>query len=214
MRPEAAELNFYYTGMPVIGALEDFIGKSGWMQVEVMTRLSKHETEEILIVGALTDDGTVLYPDVAQKLFQLPAESRSLAESVPEQLQAVTDIQRRRIQEEAQQRQQSYFSPEIDKLDLWAEDLKNGLELRIKELEVSIKETKKASMLAITLEDKLALQKQVKELESERNQARKRLFDAQDEIDARRDEIIGEIEEELASSTSITSLETLRWKLV
>jgi len=102
LRPEAAELSFYYTGMPVIGALEDFIGKSGWMQVEVMTRASKHETEEILIVGALTDDGTVLYPDVAQKLFQLPADSRPLRESVPEQLQAVTNVQRQRTQEEAQ----------------------------------------------------------------------------------------------------------------
>jgi adenine-specific DNA-methyltransferase len=213
MRPEAAEISFYYTGMPVIGALEDFIGKSGWMQVEVMTRASKHETEEILIVAALTDDGTVLYPEVAQKLFQLPAESRSLAESIPEQLQAVTDIQRRRIQEEAQQRQQSYFSTEIDKLDFWAEDLKNGLELRIKELEVSIKETKKASTLAITLSDKLALQKQVKELEAERNQARKRLFDAQDEIDAKRDEIIGGIEEELKTMESQNTLMKVRWYL-
>jgi adenine-specific DNA-methyltransferase len=213
LRPEGAELSFYYTGMPVIGALEDFIGKSGWMQVEVMTRASKHETEEILIVGALTDDGAVLYPDVAQKLFQLPAESRPLHESVPEQLQAVTDIQSRRTHEEAQQRQQSYFSTEIDKLDLWAEDLKNGLELRIKELEVSIKETKKASTLAITLEDKLALQKQVKELEAERNQARKRLFDAQDEIDAKRDEIIGSIEEELKVSEVLRQLQLVRWRL-
>lgn len=214
LRPEAAELSFHYMGMPVIGALEGLIGKSGWMQVEVMTRASKHETEEILIVGALTDDGTVLYPDVAQKLFQLPAESRPLRESVPEHLQAVTDVQKQRTQEEAQQRQQSYFSAEIDKLDLWAEDLKNGLELRIKELEVSIKETKKASTLAITLEDKLALQKQVKELETERNQARRHLFDAQDEVDAKQDEIIGGIEEELESSSSINSLITLRWMLV
>ncbi|MDP2816287.1 MAG: hypothetical protein Q8O19_06375, partial [Rectinemataceae bacterium] len=104
-------------------------------------------------------------------------------------------------------------STEIDKLDLWAEDLKNGLELRIKELEVSIKETKKASTLAVTLEDKLALQKQVKDLESERNQARKRLFDAQDEIDAKRDGIIGGIEEELESAVSIHALVTLRWVL-
>ncbi len=213
LRPEAAELSFYYTGMPVIGALEDLVGKSGWMQVEVMTRASKHETEELLIVGALTDDGTVLYPDVAQKLFQLPAESRPLRENVPEQLQTVTDTQRRRTQEESQQRQQSYFSTEIDKLDLWAEDLKNGLELRIKELEVSIKETKKASTLAITLEDKLALQKQVKDLESERNQARRRLFDAQDEIDSKRDEIIRGIEEELKILESQDSLMKVRWHL-
>ncbi len=159
LRLEPAEVQFWYTGTPVIGALKDLIGSSGWMQVEVLTRRSTHETEEIIVVGALTDDGSVVLPDVAQKLFQLPAKARPLAISIPDQLQAITDFQRGIVQDEAQQRQQSYFSTEIDKLDLWAEDLKNGLELRIKELEVLIKETKKASMLAITLEDKLMFQK-------------------------------------------------------
>ncbi|MEI6385316.1 MAG: SNF2-related protein [Spirochaetota bacterium] len=214
LRPEAAELSFYYTGSPVIGALEDLIGQSGWVQVEVLTRQSQYETEELLIVGALTDEGTFMHPEVAQKLFQLPAEARALRTAIPEQLQAVTDLQRQRAQEEVQLRQQAHFNTEIDKLDLWAEDLKSGLELRIKELEVAIKETKKASTLAMSLEDKLVLQKRVKELETERNQARRRLFDAQDEIDAKRDEIIKGIEGELESSVSSERLLSFRWVLV
>ncbi len=213
LRPEAAELSFHYTGTPVIGALEDLIEQSGWMQVEVLIRRSQHETEEILIVGALTDDGMVIHPEVAQKIFQLPAEARPLSIAIPEQLQVVTDLQRRRAQEEAQQRQQTHFSIEIDKLDLWAEDLKNGLELRIKELEVSIKEIKKSSTLALSLEDKLAFQKQVKDLEAERNQARRRLFDAQDEIDAKRDEIIKGIEDELKSTNSLQPMLVIRWSV-
>ncbi len=179
----------------------------------MLTRQSAHDTEEVIIVGALTDEGTVLHPEVAQKLFQLPAESRPLSIPIPERLEAVTDLQRRRAQEEAQTRQQAYFSVEIDKLDLWAEDLKNGLELRIKELEAAIKETRKASTLAISLEDKLVLQKKVKELESERNQARRRLFDAQDEIDAKRDAIISGIEEELKISSTNSLLFAIRWSI-
>ncbi len=214
LRPGPAELTFIYTGNPVIGALEDHIGESGWMQVEVLTRESAHEKEELLIIGALTDDGTALHPEIAQKLFQLPAEARPLTLPIPEQLQVITDQQRGILQEEAQRRQQEYFSTEIDKLDLWAEDLKNGLELRIKELESAIKESKRASKLALQLEDKLALQKQVKDLEQERNQARRRLYDAQDEIDAKRDEIIGGIEEELRSRTEQKSLFSLRWLLM
>jgi len=73
--------------------------------------------------------------------------------------------------------------------------------------------TKKASTLAITLEDKLALQKRVKELEAERNQARKRLFDAQDEIDVKRDEIISGIEEELKVNETRQVVLLIRWKL-
>ena len=214
LRPEAADLTFYYTGKPVIGALEELIGRSGWLQVEVLTRQSAHDCEELLIIGALLDDGTVLHPEVAQKLFQLPSTATALAQAIPKQLQAITDFQRQVIHEEAQQRQQSYFSTEIDKLDLWAEDLKNGLELRIKELEAAIKEAKKASKLAITLEDKLLLQKQVKDLESERNQARKRLFDAQDEIDVKRDEIIAEIEGQLAVQEGYMKVVRCEWHLL
>jgi len=75
------------------------------------------------------------------------AEARSLGVAIPEQLQAVTELQRRRAQEEAMQRQQTLISAEIEKLDYWIDDLKNWLELRIKELEVAIKETKEASTL-------------------------------------------------------------------
>ncbi|MDX9827993.1 MAG: SNF2-related protein, partial [Spirochaetia bacterium] len=48
LQPEAAELTFRYTGRPVIGALEDLIGQSGWMRIEVLSRQSAHETEEII----------------------------------------------------------------------------------------------------------------------------------------------------------------------
>jgi ERCC4-related helicase len=213
LQPEAAELTFRYTGRPVIGALENLIGQSGWMQIEVLSRHSAHETEEIIIIGSLTDEGTVLHPEVAQKLFQLPAVARPLTTPIPEQLQAVTDLQHSRAQEEAEQRQQSHFSEEIDKLDLWAEDLKNGLELRIKELEVAIKEAKRSSTLAMKLEEKLGFQKQVKELEGERNQARRRLFDAQDEIDAKRDLIISSLEEQIKATSFRNSLFVTRWNL-
>ena len=45
--------------------------------------------------------------------------------------------------------------------------------------------------LAFTLEEKLAGQKQIKALESQRNGKRRALFDAQDEIDQRREQLIG-----------------------
>lgn len=146
-----------------------------------LARQSAHDCEELLVIGALMDDGSVLHPEVARKLFQLPSTASSLTQAIPEQLQAITDFQRQVVQEEARQRQRSYFSTEIDKLDLWAEDLKNGLELRIKEME------------------------------SERNQARKRLFDAQDEIDAKRNSIIAGIEGQLAVEESLGSIVRLYW---
>jgi len=66
---------------------------------------------------------------------------------------------------------------------------------------------------ALTLEDKLAGQKQVKALEAQRNTKRRALFDAQDEIDAQRERLIAEIEGKLQQRTSLTELFAVRWTL-
>jgi adenine-specific DNA-methyltransferase len=66
---------------------------------------------------------------------------------------------------------------EAEKLDGWADDLKLGLEREIKEFDRQIKEVRKRAVAALTLEEKLAGQKQIKALESERGKRRRARFD-------------------------------------
>ena len=97
--------------------------------------------------------------------------------------------------------------------DGWADDLKLGLERKIKEIDCQIKEARRAATAALTLEEKLAGQKQIKALEAQRNAKRRTLFDAQDEIDRRREQIIAEIEGKLQQRVSQTRLFSIRWSL-
>ena len=85
----------------------------------------------------------------------------------------------------------------MNKLDAWADDLKEGLEASIKELDKQIKEVRREAKIVVTLEEKLALQKQQKNLESQRNKSRRELFDKQDEVDGRREELIESLEGKL-----------------
>jgi len=66
---------------------------------------------------------------------------------------------------------------------------------------------------ALTLEEKLDGQKQIKALESHRKDRRRSLFDAQDEIDNNRERLIEKIEGKLKSESSEDELFTIRWKL-
>jgi hypothetical protein len=75
------------------------------------------------------------------------------------------------------------------------------------------KDARRTATAALTLEDKLAGQKQVKALEQQRNAKRRALFDAQDEIDRQRERLIAEIEGKLQQRTTITMLFTIRWRL-
>lgn len=91
--------------------------------------------------------------------------------------------------------------------------MKVGLEREIKELDRHIKEARRAATAALTLEEKLEGQKQVKALESQRNAKRRALFDTQDEIDRRRDRLIAEIEGKLQQRVSQETLFSIRWTL-
>ena len=110
-------------------------------------------------------------------------------------------------------RNAQFFEAEASKLDAWADDLKVGLERQIKDLDRQIKEARRSATAALTLEDKLAGQKQIKALESLRNSQRRSLFDAQDEIDRRREELIAEIEAKLKQTTYLTRLFGVHWRV-
>ncbi len=53
----------------------------------------------------------------------------------------------------------------------------------------------------------------MKALEAQRNEKRKRLFDAQDDVDRRRGELIEQIEAKLRQETAFEELFTIRWSL-
>ena len=126
-----------------------------------------------------------------------------------------THLHQRRtaIQRDVSERNARFFAAEADKLDGWADDLKAGLEREIKEIDRQIKDTRRATSTALTLEEKLAGQKQIKTLESQRNQKRRSLFEAQDEVDRQRDELIAQIEGKLEQRGELRELFVIRWNL-
>ena len=84
----------------------------------------------------------------------------------------------------------------------------------MKDLDQEIREAKKTASLARSLNNKLEIQKQVKKLEATRKEKRKRLFDAEDEIDNRRDGLISNTEQRLQLNDSESELFTIRWQLI
>ena len=112
------------------------------------------------------------------------------------------------------QRNAAFFEAEANKLDGWADDLKAGLESEIKELDRHIKEARRAATAALTLEEKLDAQKRIKAIEAQRNTKRRALFDAQDDIDRRREQLISDIEGKLEQKTVLQELFSIRWNIV
>jgi hypothetical protein len=87
------------------------------------------------------------------------------------------------------------------------------LEREIKEFDRQIKEVRKATVAALTLEEKLTGQKQIKASGSEPGKRRRVLFDAQDQIDQRRDQLIEEVEGKLQQKVSSQQIFSVRWQV-
>jgi adenine-specific DNA-methyltransferase len=157
----------------------------------------------------------VLDEETIARMLSLPGEhiGALAAELTNGMLEKVLQQRQSAIHKEISERNARFFEAEADKLDGWADDLKIGLEREIKELDRQIKEARRAATAALTLEEKLAGQKQIKALEAQRNQKRRSLFDAQDEVDRQREALIAQIEGKLQQTTELVELFEIRWRL-
>ena len=210
------EIHFDYSEHEgIVSALEPLLGKTGSLSLSMFTVESLDHTEDHLVFAAVTDVGQVLDEEATNRLFSLPGKvgRDNLSAPLPDALSAITRQRQESIQRVISERNARFFEIEAEKLEGWSDDLKLGLEREIKELDRQIKEARRAATTALTLEEKLAGQKQIKALESQRSQKRRSLFDAQDDVDKRREEFILQIEGKLQQSVEIKTLFSIRWCL-
>jgi len=213
-----AEVTFRYDhhralNHPRMSLVEQLQGRSGWSRLSLLT-IEALEPEQHLVFSAIDDDGNSLHEETGERLFMIAGEVGK-ERTVPETVQTLLDDQceaaKAKIVQDVTKRNQTYFEAEMDKLENWAEDLKQGLERELKELDREIKSTKKEARQASSLNAKVALHKKAKELERQRNDKRRRLFETQDEVDERKDSLIEDIEQRLKQRTEDVALFTIRW---
>jgi hypothetical protein len=199
-----------------MAALEPYIGKSGWMQV-VLLSINSFELEEYLLISCIAENGEVIPGEIAAKLFGLEHYQKNelpLEYSVRDSLQKQLLVEQQGSLSEAQQRNSEYYNEEIDKLEKWADDMKLSLEKEIKDLEAEIKLKKAESRKLIDLSLKVKLQRDIKDLEKKRYEKRRHLFEAQDQIDERKENLLNEIESKLLQHYSSQTLFNLRWEIL
>ncbi|MCI0390682.1 MAG: SNF2-related protein [Acidobacteria bacterium] len=198
-----------------ISLLQRLAGKAGALRLSLFTIKSLDQEENYVICAGMTDDGQSVDEETLCKLFYLPAQTISplAAPIASDALEDQTRHQQDRIRRDVSERNARFYEQEAIKLDAWADDQKVALERDIKELDRQIKEARRASTVALTLEEKLDAQKRIRGLETERNQRRRALFDAQDDIDRRRLELITEIEGKLQQNVALEELFSIRWRL-
>jgi ERCC4-related helicase len=213
---ESAQVQFNYSDSPVkISLLEKLIGKSGWLTVDLYTFTSL-ENEDYLVLSGVTENGEPLDQDICKKLFSIPSKLEGNYENCPYEdiLESQLFRKQQEIIEIVSERNSQYFDQELEKLDKWAEDVKNSLEIEIKNLDREIKLKRTETKKILLLKDKVEAQRVIKEMEKNRKNLRQRLFIEQDKADERKESLLSELEAKMKQETSQKRLFTLQWRLI
>ena len=209
------ELIFNYsTSGKNISILKNIIGKTGIMSFKKLT-VTALEAEDYVISAAITDDGHKIDSEQARRIFNLPATINTHVRNY-DFFSCVNIFEETRndILNNIAERNSSFFDEEMDKMERWAEDRKKSLEIQIKDLDIEIKQFKAESRNQAKLEKKLQIQRIVKKLESKRSDMRKKLYEAQDEIDKQKENLLDEVEGRLKQNISEEELFTIKWRIV
>ncbi|MBS3918730.1 MAG: DEAD/DEAH box helicase family protein [Deltaproteobacteria bacterium] len=199
-----------------IAILEPLVNQSGWLCCSRFS-VSALESEDHIIFTGLTDTSETLDEVQCRRLFDLPGKEQSGTDvpgTIISALGEATAICRQELLDALAAKNGHWFDAEMDKLDRWAEDRRVGLKTELEDLDQEIKETKKAARLAPNLPEKLERQKELRKLETKRDEAWRSYDAATREIDRQKDALLDEVSRRLEQKTEQETLFTIRWKMV
>jgi len=181
--------------------LDDLVGQSGTMRVEKIS-IDSFEPEDHLVIACLTDSGDWVYPEIAERMLLLPAcllSQTGVDITTADCLCDKVEELNHDILSSSSDRNNRFFDEEMEKLDNWAGDMKLALEREISDLDQEIRLRKSEA---------------IKEMERKRIEKRQNLFNAQDEIDEKKELLLSRIEKMLQQKIQQTELFTIKWRII
>ena len=213
---ESVEIVFDYSNSNQnIEKVKPYIGKTGEISLNNVD-IKNFKKENFLIFSGIDENGNYLDDDTCRKIFNInnvKINNNCKIES-KEKLKETFDIQFNNVLDKLLERNNTFFDSEMDKLEKWAEDVKKSIELELRNLDIDIKFKKAEARKMLKLEDKLNMQKEIKELEKKRNNLRFNLFEEQDKVDEKKEKLIEDIENKMKQKIDIEELFSIKWKIV
>ena len=210
----SARIVFDYSGWPRSArAIEPFVGESGVLTVRRLS-ISGADAQDHILLAAVTDDGAVIDPQTAHRLFELPARDAGPEQTArPEALNADLDLQERTILDSLAARQSDWLDQEMDKLDRWADDKRASLKVDLKDLDQQAKDMKKQIRQTGNLPEKLEMQRTLRDLEKKRDAAWRAYDEAARAIEGQKDDLLDRVEAHLKQSVAREDLFTIAFDI-
>lgn len=197
-----------------ITALESLKKRDGELVLWKL-KLVSFEEEEYLIFTGKTSDGKLLSKEQCEKLFDVEGKVVKACNLQDlSQLEAEFNKQKKVLAKELTDKNSSYFDEEIVKLEKWSDDRKNTLKEKLKELDEQIKTLKKDNRLSVNLQEKLRKQKEIRSLDTKRDEAWKEYENKKKDIDSQVDDLIEHIQAKMEQKMVVEQVFAINWRLI
>ena len=198
-----------------ISALESLKWKSGYLKISKLT-INAYATEEYLVHSWMTDSEEILDEEVLEKMMSLFGDEfqTTIPSNIKDKLQSIEKWLIEDIKTNSKEINQEYFVMEMDKLDHWADDLKVSLEKQRKAIKVEIGNMRKEYRSAQQLEEKVELQRKIRNLEQKESKLRREINELEDQIDTKKEVLIDEVEKRLDAQSRTEELFVIKWKII
>ncbi|EHJ9988752.1 TPA: DEAD/DEAH box helicase family protein [Vibrio parahaemolyticus] len=201
-----------------VSVAEKLKGKSGWLTLNMLA-VDAFNRQEFLLFTARTDSGQLVDGEACKRLFSLGTTVNNALDgadvhSLPVDLVAQKNRQIDAKLAEVMDQNNALFEVERDKLEKWVEDKMFAAEEALRDTKAQIKSVKRESRHALTVEEQKLNQEKLQKLERQQKRQRIEIFDIEDEIADKRDELIAALEARMKQKTEVTELFTVRWQVI
>lgn len=210
-----AMIEFDYSGQERnISFLANHLGMEGIISIDKLSYSGIGE-EEHLVITARFSDGTTLDEKTVDSLFELPG---TIVGDCPTELAEFDALRQQMIELQKQQIEESnkvYYLQECDKLDAYAEDLKEGLKHDLKELKKAITAKNKEfrSSTNLPLSEMLAIKDELEKMKLKRKKMEREIGAREDEIDDMNAQLQQEMRDKLQGNSVVTHIMTIGFRV-
>lgn len=211
------DILFDITNYPYkITDIQDIKGCRGYISLNKVS-IDSFEKEEKLFFSGFLSDGTQISEDIIEKLFRLNTiekTSCTINSEISERLSKDAEQYSKKIVIESEERNNKLLNDEIAKINKWAEDKIESVQLKVELMRNERKNLQKQSDIAESSYEKEKIEEEILKLSKRIKSAWLELADAEEEIELQRNSTIKKLREQVMKSYEVTNLFTVSFGVI
>lgn len=197
--------------------VENLKNKSGLIKL-CSYNIKSFDDENYLFFSGRLDDGTYLSDDVIQKMFRVNTQEQYIDINIDNKLNNEVEkdikIYSNKIFNESSEKNNEYLNDEIIKINKWADDKIQAIELEAEQMREQRKELRKQSDLSSNSTDKLRIEMEISSLTDRISKKWLELSKNEKVVENKRNTMIESIKKENMKTSELNVIFTIKFEVI